>query len=92
MKDTPDFIKKVGYIQEDTGDTILVSMDVKSLYTNIPNHEGKEAVKEKVNAQTDKLIATKVITKFLFLISTLNNFIFNSIYYLQIKGCAMGTT
>ena len=35
-------------------------------------------------------VATKVIT-FLALILTLNNFIFNSKFYLQIKGCAMGT-
>ena len=59
-------------------------MDVKSLYTNIPNNEGIEAVKEKLNAQIDKPIATKVITKLLFLILTLNNFIFNCIIYLQI--------
>ena len=78
-------------MQEDTRDAILVSMDVKSLYTNIPNHEGIEAVKEKLNAQTDKPIATKIIIKFPFLILTLNNLIFNSINYLQIKGCAMGT-
>ena len=48
-------------------------MDVKSLFTNIPYHEGMERVKEKLNAQTDKSIAAKVIIKFLFLILTLNN-------------------
>ena len=32
---------------------MLVSMNVKSLYTNIPNHEGIEAVKKKL---TDKLL------------------------------------
>ena len=49
-------------------------------------------VKEKLNDQTDKPIATKVIIKFLFfLIFTLNNFIFSSINYLQIKGCTMET-
>ena len=49
-------------------------------------------VKEKLNDQADKPIATKVIIKFLFfLIFTLNNFIFSSINYLQIKGCTMGT-
>ena len=36
-------------MQEGTRDTILVSIDVKSLYTNIPNHEGIESVKEKPN-------------------------------------------
>ena len=91
VKDITSFIKKVRNIQEDTRDTILQSMDLKSLYANIRKHEGMEAVKEKLIAQRDKPIATKVIVKFLFQILTLNNFIFNSINYLQINGCAMGT-
>ena len=36
-------------------------------------------------------VVTKVVTIFLGLILTLNNFIFNSKFYLQIKGCAIGT-
>ena len=64
---------------------------MKSLYTNIPNHEDIEAVKKKLNAQSDKPITTKIITKFLFHILTVNSFIFNSIDYLQMTGCAMGT-
>ena len=84
IKDTLHFIKKVKDIHEDTRDTILVSMNVKSLYTNIFNHENIEAVKKKTNAQTQKPIATNdVMVKFLFLILTLNNVIFNSISYLQ---------
>ena len=66
-------------------------MDVKSLYTNIPNHECIEAVKQKLNPQTDKPIATKVIIKILFLILTVNNFIFNNVNYLQIQNCTIGT-
>ena len=38
-----------------------------------------------------KTIATKVITVFLLLILTLNNFILNCENFIQIKGCAMGT-
>ena len=38
-----------------------------------------------------KSIATEVITTFLTLIFTLNNFRFNCKHYLQIKGCAIGT-
>ena len=41
-------------------------MDVKSLYTNISNYEGIEAVKEKVNAQNDKRRAAKAVIRFLF--------------------------
>ena len=66
-------------------------MDVKPLYTNIPNREDTEAVKEKLNAQSDKPIATKVNIKFLFLILTFNDFIFSCINYLQIKICTIGT-
>ena len=91
VKDGPYFIKKVRGVQEDRRNTILVSMNVNSLYNNIPNHEDIESVKEKLNVQTDKPIATKVIIRFLFLGLTLNNSVFNSINCLQIKGCAMET-
>ena len=53
-------------------------MDLKSLYTSIPKR-GIEAVKEKLNVQSEKLMATKVIIRFPFLILTVNNFIFSSI-------------
>ena len=66
-------------------------MDVRSLYTNIPNHEGIEAVKSALNSVSQKPIATKVIINILFLRLTLNNFVFNGIHYLQKVGCAMGT-
>ena len=71
--------------------TILVTLDVKSLYTNIPNHEEIEAVKSALNSVSQKPIATKVIIKFLFLILTFNNFVFNGIHDLQNIGCAMET-
>ena len=79
------------YFRLTNKDTILVTLDNKSLYTNIPNHEGIEAVKSALNSASQKPIATKVIIKFLFLILTLNNFVFNGIHYLQKIGCAMGT-
>ena len=66
-------------------------MDVKSLYTSIPSNEGIASVKKKYDQYLNKTIPTKIITAFLALILTLNNFIFNSKFYLQIKGCAMGT-
>ena len=65
-------------------------MDVRSLYTNIPNEEGIQAVRDALNASPTRL-PTRIITTLLFLILTLNNFIFNGIHYLQKMGCAMGT-
>ena len=90
-KDSTDTIHKISQFQDKINETdILVSMDVRSLYTNIPNDEGLIAVRDALNASTTRL-PTRIITTFLFLIFTLNNFIFNGINYLQHTGCAMGT-
>ena len=50
-------------------------MDVKALYTNISDHEGIEAVKETLNNQAKKSLATQVIIKLLYLTLILNNFL-----------------
>ena len=64
---------------------------MKTLYTSIPNSEGIAVVKRAYYKHEQKTVATKVLTNFLALILTLNNFIFNSKLYLQIKVCAMDT-
>ena len=66
-------------------------MDVSALYTNIPNTEDIASVKASLIKQKMPSALITVIVTFLTLILTLNNFIFNRIHYLQIKGCAMGT-
>ena len=91
VKDTTDFINKHENVKDTSKDCILVTLDVKVLYSKIPNHEGIEAVKETLNNQAKKPIATRVITQSLYLILTLTNFVFNSSNYLQKKGCAIGT-
>ena len=91
VKDSTDAINKLSAINNDMQkEDILVTMDVRSLYTNIPNGEGIQAVRDSLNASSSR-IPTRVITTFLTLILTLNNFIFNGVNYLQTKGCAMGT-
>ena len=82
MSKTADFISKINGAENITEETFLISLDVKSLHTNIPNHEDIKAAKEALNSAPKKPIATKVFIKFLFLILTLNNFIFNGTYYL----------
>ena len=68
--------------------SILVTTEVRSLYTNIPNKEGIEAVETNLKRKNK---AMRIISTFLRLVLTLNNFIFNSQNYLQIKGCVMAT-
>ena len=67
----------------------LVSLDVRSLYANIPHKEGIKAVKQKLKSKPS--ISTKFILTFSTLILTLNKFAFNGMNYLQKKGCTMGT-
>ena len=65
-------------------------MDVKSLYTNIPNQEGIEAVNSHLK-DSDKGKLTNVISASLTLILTLNNFKFNDEHFIQNNGVSMGT-
>ena len=91
VQDKIDFLRKINQIDFVPDSSYLVSLDVKSLYTNIPNAEGLKSVKTSLEKYSKRTASTKVITTFLALKLTLNNFIFKFKNYLQIKGCAMGT-
>ena len=91
VNDTADFLRKLDAIKSVTDNAYLVSLDVKSLCTSVPNAEGIKAVKESFDKHTCKNVVAKVITTFLALILTLNNFVFSCKHYIQMKGCAVGT-
>ena len=91
INDTSDFIGRINETKDVNKETNLVTLDIKSLYTNISNHERIETVKSTLNSVSQKPITTKFIIRFLFLTLTLKNFLFNGIYYLQKIGCAIGT-
>ena len=77
VKDTQDFLKKLEKVKDILQESLPVTLEVKSLYTNIPNNEGKKVVKESYEKYKEKTVSTKVIITFLSLILTLNNFVFN---------------
>ena len=56
--------EKLNRIEEVPEDSLLVSLDVKSLYTNIPNNEGIKAVKEAYDRLSSKTVSTKVMANF----------------------------
>ena len=70
---------------------MYLSLSVKSLFTNIPNTEGINAVAKALENQTDLKILTRVIIKFLHLTFTLTNFSFNGRNLLQNKGSYIGS-
>ena len=44
VRGTTDFLRKLDKVKNIPNECLLVTLDVKSLYTNIPNNEGIEAV------------------------------------------------
>ncbi len=91
VKDTTDFIAKLRSLKT-TKKIFLVTMDVTSLYTNIPNQEGKTAVHRTLleNNYDGKLSLDGIMT-LLHCVLHMNNFEFNDEQYLQVGGTAMGT-
>ena len=85
IKDTNDSVNKINNFKLPEN-SFLVTMDVKALCTNISSNKSIAAAKEKCDNYTKKSVATKVITTFLALTLTLNNFIFNSKFYLHNQG------
>ena len=71
--------------------TTLVTMDVTSLYTNIPHSDGIEACKEIWESRSVKVPPSDCFVTMLTMVLKKNNFTFNGDHYLQINGTAMGT-
>ncbi len=89
IKDTPDFLDKLANIKPDPN-SLLITLDVDSLYTNIDNRMGLESVRQAfLNNQDPKRPDVEVLR--LLLTSLKNNdFIFDNEWYLQVGGTAMG--
>ena len=90
IKDTTDFIHRIESILI-PDNCILVTFDVTSLYTNIPNDEGIRAVAKSLVKHKPPYCHPRTVLKFLQAVLTLNNFDFNGKHYLQVGGTAMGT-
>ena len=91
LKDTTDFINFIENTKVKKR-TFLVSMDVTSLYTNIPHEEGTATVCRVYDEfhRNNPPIPTKYLRQMLTLILKENSFRFNGKDYLQIHGTAMG--
>ena len=91
LQDTTDFLKKQESLGPIPSDALLVSMDVTSLYTNIPHSDGIKACEEAWDERDIKDPPTQTLVKLLTLVLKCNNFEFNGQHYLQVQGTAMGT-
>ncbi|CAM4659574.1 unnamed protein product [Lepidochelys olivacea] len=87
LRDTTDFLRKLQSIGDLPDNTILATMDVEALYTNIPHKDGLQAVK---NTIPDNVTAN-LVAELCDFVLTHNYFTFGDNVYLQISGTAMGT-
>ena len=91
LKDTTDYFRKLQESGLIPPETLLVSLDVTSLYTNIPYKDGIRACKEAWEERPVKNPPTETLVKLLSLILKCNNFEFKEKHYLQVQGTALGT-
>ena len=91
LQDTKDFLMKLNDIKSLPENSILVTMDVASLYTNIDHEEGAEACYQAMENRKNAKIPSSLLKKLILLVLKSNVFRFNKQLYKQIKGTAMGT-
>lgn len=89
VKDTQDFLEKLRNIKI-SPNSLLITLDVDSLYTNIDNEAGLEAVIETFENNADLKRPDDDILSLLKICLKHNDFIFNKEWYLQVGGTAMG--
>lgn len=89
VRDTYHFVEIVKSLQVPL-DFYFFSLDVESLYTNIPIAAGITCVKKIFEKYPDPKRPDEELLKLLEINLTRNDFMFNDKFYLQIKGTAMG--
>jgi hypothetical protein len=92
VKDTNDMLEIVKDFQFPIGShPLLFTMDVKSLYTVIPNDEGLIALKHFLERRKVEELPTCTLLRLAELVLSQNHFEFNGDYFTQKRGVAMGT-
>ena len=91
IQDTTDFINKLPRLPRLPPSCLLVTLDVSSLYTNIPHEEGITACEEFLNRREKQEPPTTDLCQLIRLVLTKNSFVFNETNYLQFHGTVMAT-
>jgi len=91
IRDTKYFLNKIRKLKNLPANTILVTMDVASLYTNIDHQEGADICFQHLENRTSKTIPSTLLKKLILFVLRSNIFRFGINIYRQIKGTARGT-
>jgi len=93
IKDTTHLLSKPEQLEQLPANALLVTLDVSSLYTNIPLNEGITACRHFLDARdrNSSTVGTETLRDLIRIILTMNNLTFNDKHCLQLHGTAMGT-
>ena len=93
IKDTTHFVNFIENTKLPDKAAVLATLDVCSLYTNIPQEEGINVICHYYDEhyQSEAPIPTQTLGDLMRLILKENSFQFNGKHYLQTNGIAMGT-
>jgi hypothetical protein len=93
IKDTTHLLQKIDHFRFDrqSDENLLFTMDVKGLYTNIPNGDGLNALKFYLEREDENKIPVRIVLRLAELVLTMNCFQFNNKFYSQVSGTMMGT-
>jgi hypothetical protein len=91
IKDTSHFVDICKNIKDLPPTAKLVTLDVSSLYTNIPHHEGLIALEDLMRANHFANRNIDMVTQLTAIILKNNVFEFNGQLYIQLTGTSMGS-
>lgn len=92
IKDSTDFINKITNINGISDDMLLVTLDIASLYTNIPHEGGLDALKFYLSEREDTATPpSELLWELTALVMKKNYFMFHGDFYLQVSGTSMGS-
>ena len=86
----PDFLRQLETIKDLPKNSKLVTIDVVGLFTNLPQQETVQCVREALQERPISTIPTEYITRLLELILKFNIFEFSEDLFIQMVGTAMG--
>ena len=94
LEDTPDFLRTletdINQGLKLSSNSILASIDVQALFTNIPGEESLKCLTESLDERINPQIPTGFITRLMEAILDNNLFMFNKEYFKQNIGASMG--
>ena len=95
LQDSPDFLREIKKVNSESkleANEMLVTIDVKALFTNILHSEGLSSLSEALESRKDKKVPSEFILKLMKIILKYNMFNFNQEHFLQEIGAAMGSS